>query len=211
MTFTASDAWQATEYLNQLPFDLLISDAKMPHVSGFDLIQTIRKDHKFKDLSIAMLTGLRDKKDITRAIEVGVDDYIVKPIDPLILIEKINALFEKKPPQNHPQAFLADSSELSPCEIHLKSKLISISELGVCIHSSLPLEPGSTLTINASFFNELGAEPPLLKVLNCSKIDNHFESQLIFLGATEKFLQKIRAWIFSHGSRRMQNGEKKTA
>ena len=68
----------------------------MPHYTGFELIHTVRNNPKFKHMSIVMLTGLRERKDVERALTVGVDDYIVKPIDPLLLIQKVNSLFEKK-------------------------------------------------------------------------------------------------------------------
>src|ERR1700735_1237149 len=77
---TAPDAYQAMDKLDHVDFDLLISDANMPHFSGFELVQTVRKNPRFQNLSIAMLTGLRERKDIERALKVGVDDYIVKPI-----------------------------------------------------------------------------------------------------------------------------------
>lgn len=209
ITFTALDAWKATDLLNEIQFDLLISDAKMPHVSGFDLIQTIRKDSKFKSLAIAMLTGLRDKKDIQRAIEVGVDDYIVKPIDPLILLEKISALFERKPPHNHPQAQLKHNPQLSQCQIFLDVQLISVSELGAVIETPFALESGQTIELTSLFFDHLKAATPPLKVLNSEKTATGYHSQLLFLGAQEGLLQKIRAWIFSHGSQHLSHEDKK--
>ena len=87
--FTAEDPMRAMDLIQRVGFDLLVSDANLPHYSGFDLVQTIRHEPKYANMSIAMLTGLREKKDIERAIKAGVDDYIVKPIDPLILIQKI--------------------------------------------------------------------------------------------------------------------------
>src|SRR5262249_28829124 len=92
--FTAEDAFKATDFLDHLDFDMLISDANMPHFSGFELVQTLRRNQRFERLAIAMLTGLRERKDIDRALKAGVDDYIVKPIDPMILMTKVQALFE---------------------------------------------------------------------------------------------------------------------
>ena len=71
----------ALNELNNDTYDLLLSDANMPQYSGFDLIRTIRLQAKHTDLIIAMLTGRREKQDIQQAIELGVKDYIIKPID----------------------------------------------------------------------------------------------------------------------------------
>lgn len=96
IVYTATEPMQAMQYLDSLPFDLLISDANMPHYSGYDLVRTLRNNDSFEHLLVAMLTGRRQRKDVERAIQAGVDDYIVKPIDPLILIQKVTALLKKK-------------------------------------------------------------------------------------------------------------------
>src|SRR5210317_1448319 len=84
IVFRAQDAVRAMDLLNSSMFDLLISDANMPHFSGFDLVRHVRNNKRFNNMAIAMLTGLRERKDIERAVRAGVDDYIVKPIDPMV-------------------------------------------------------------------------------------------------------------------------------
>jgi DNA-binding response OmpR family regulator len=199
--FVAEDAMRAIDWLNHIDFDLLLSDANMPHYSGFDLVATIRKDIKFKDLAIAMLTGLRERKDVERAVQMGVDDYIVKPLDPMLLVQKVNSLFEKKPPQQYPEISLA-ANGLAEGTLKRTIKVETVSELGVKILSELPLRPGMTIDIIADFFTALDVQPPPMKVLNVEvdKATGHYRAQLIFLGAREAFLQKIRRWLYSHGS-----------
>src|SRR4051812_10592644 len=74
---TADDAFKAMTILESTDFDLLISDANMPHFTGFELVQTLRRNRRFQNMAIAMLTGLRERKDIDKALKAGVDDYIV--------------------------------------------------------------------------------------------------------------------------------------
>ena len=203
--FVAEDAMRAIDWLNQLDFDLLLSDANMPHYSGFDLVNTVKNDKKFKEMSVAMLTGLRDRKDVERAVKMGVDDYIVKPLDPLLLVQKVNSLFEKKPPHQYPEIRLAGTS-MEAGEMRNEVTVESVSELGVRILTPMPLQIGTTLDLQAAFFKALDVEPPPMKVLSMefdSKIRS-YRSHLIFLGAREAFLQKIRRWLYSHaGSNRM--------
>lgn len=199
--FVAEDAMRAIDWLNHIDFDLLLSDANMPHYSGFELVSTLKKNSKYKDLSIAMLTGLRERKDVERAVKMGVDDYIVKPLDPVLLVQKVNSLFEKKPPHQYPEIKLA-SSQLTDGEFKRKIVVESVSELGVRIVTDLPVRPGMSLDISAEFFKTLEVQPPPMKVLNCEldKVSGNYRAQLIFLGAREAFLQKIRRWLYSHGS-----------
>lgn len=199
--FTAVDALNAMDVLTQYSLDLMISDANMPQYTGFELISTVRKQEKHKNLSIIMLTGLRERKDVEKAIKAGADDYIVKPIDPLLFLQKVHAQFDKRPPEKHPEIRLNEKSSLRTTHVALKTDLDSVSELGVVIFSNQPLQVGSALDLKGPFFDSLHTEIPPMKVLSCEPHGQLFRVQLIFLGAKEALLQKIRAWILQHGTR----------
>lgn len=197
--FTAEDALRAIDWLNHINFDLLLSDANMPHYSGFDLINTIRNNPKYKDLTIAMLTGLKERKDVERALKLGVDDYIVKPLDPMLLIQKVNSLFEKKPATKYAEVHLSPSQGKATMKRNIMVE--AISETGIQIVTEEPVRIGQILEVNAEIFKTLDIVPPPLKVLR-TEIDtktNQYRSQLVFLGAREAVLQKIRRWLYSHG------------
>lgn len=198
--FVAEDALRAIDILNSAEFDLLISDANMPHYSGFDLINTLKGDDKHKDLTIAMLTGLRERKDVEKALAAGVDDYIVKPLDPLLLIQKVDSLFLKRPPAKHPEISLLGST-LGHATIHRQIMVESVSELGLRVISDVPIDEGMVIDLDADFFKSIGSEPPPMRVLNVENTSNgQYRAQLIFLGAREAFLQKIRRWLYSHAA-----------
>jgi DNA-binding response OmpR family regulator len=189
------------DLLNMVDFDLLLSDANMPLYTGFELVTTIRKEKKFKNLGIAMLTGLRERKDVERALSAGVDDYIVKPLDPMLLVQKVNALFEKRPPQQHVEINLIGTT-LSRASLMRPVTVETVSELGIRVVSEVNLKPGTVIDITAEFFREIQAQPPPMKVLT-SETDlatGICRAQLIFLGAREDFLQNIRRWLYSHGA-----------
>jgi DNA-binding response OmpR family regulator len=199
--FVAEDALRAIDWLNHTSFDLLISDVNMPHYSGLQLVSTIRNNPKFSSLAIAMLTGMRERKDVEKAMDIGVDDYIIKPLDPLILLQKVNALFDKRPPKRYPEITLGRSAL---AQGHLKRALTveTISELGVRVLTDLSLRPGMVVDIGAEFFVALDVEIPPMKVLSV-EIDAESGSQraqLIFLAPREAFLKKIRHWLYTHGA-----------
>lgn len=200
VVITASDALKAMQLLDQFQFDLLLSDANMPHFSGFDLVQTVRKQERHASMGIAMLTGRREKKDIEHGIRVGVDDYIIKPLDPMILLEKVEALFEKRPPAKHPEIRFSDFTLKNEVRLMLKTHIISISELGIEVVCSHVLNPGDVIELRGHIFGDVGFTPPPMKVLTCEPISQGYQCQLLYLGASEAMLQKIRRWIYSHGS-----------
>ena len=195
---SASSAMEAVDHLRNASFDMVLSDANMPMHSGFDLVQTLRKEPQWQNLAIAMLTGRREKKDIEKAVTAGVDDYIVKPIDPLLLIQKVETLFNKRPPENHPEWYV-NAPEQGAGKVIFPMTMQKISELGVTAQSVVPFQYGQVVEVRFQFFEDLQVDPPPLRVLRCHEMaPGQYEVELVFLGAREAFLQKIRRWIYSH-------------
>lgn len=76
----AADGIEAIAKL-QLDIDLILLDAEMPHMDGFEVARRIREDPDCSYLPIIMVTGLTRDEDRTRALTVGVNDFILKPMD----------------------------------------------------------------------------------------------------------------------------------
>jgi len=90
---TAESANQAHTLLESgtAQFDCIITDAVMPGVSGYDFVTRLRKDPRFRELPVLMLTRKRHRKDVKLAVEAGVTDYVLKPIDEALLLEKLRS------------------------------------------------------------------------------------------------------------------------
>jgi two-component system chemotaxis response regulator CheY len=69
----------ALKFLLKEDFDLLITDWKMPNMTGIDLTIAVRSNNKLKHIKILMVTTNTDKTEIAEAIAAGVDGYLVKP------------------------------------------------------------------------------------------------------------------------------------
>ena len=194
--YVAPDAIKAMDFLDKSDFDALISDANMPHFSGFELIQTLRNQKKHRHMAIAMLTGLRERKDIEKAMKAGVDDYIVKPIDPLIFLRKVEDLFVKKPAMKRPEVHFPTTSTESSGRMAVKIQVTQISEMGVTLRMNFNVPAGSIIDLDSEIFDRIGANPPPLKISSGRLLDDGlWESRAIFLGANEAFLQKVRAYV----------------
>jgi DNA-binding response OmpR family regulator len=198
----AENALKAIDLLGSGPFDVMVSDANMPLYSGFELVQTVRSNPKYQGMAVAMLTGLRERKDVEKALKVGVDDYIVKPLDPMLLVQKVASLLDGRQPATKPEIKLPLDSAAAKGHIFAGVQVESISELGVVIRTQLPLKAGQAVDLQAAFFEQLGDKIPPLKVLTVEPAEKAewFRAQLVFLGAPESLLQKIRRWIFTHGA-----------
>jgi two-component system chemotaxis response regulator CheY len=85
----AEDGNVALPMLKQRNFDFLITDWKMPGMSGLELLRQLRADERFVKLPVLMLTAESQRSLIIKAMEAGVTGYIVKPFATSALREKI--------------------------------------------------------------------------------------------------------------------------
>ena len=87
----AEDGKDALDKLENNPVDLVITDWNMPVMNGLDLVKTIRAG-QFKDLPILMVTTNAAKSDVVEALKAGVNNYVIKPMTPEMLQDKLKAI-----------------------------------------------------------------------------------------------------------------------
>ena len=93
---TADDGEQALERLQAEPFDLVLLDVLMPGMDGFEVLSFIKGHPDLRHLPVIMISGLEDMEAVARGIELGAEDFLPKPFDPLLLQARINAGLAKK-------------------------------------------------------------------------------------------------------------------
>ena len=77
----ATGGQQALDILAQdEPFDLVLLDIMMPHVSGYDVCKTLREEYSVNDLPVIFLTAKNQVTDLVQSFAVGANDYLTKPI-----------------------------------------------------------------------------------------------------------------------------------
>lgn len=198
---TTVDAIKAMDVLNSTLYDLLITDANMPHFSGFELTRTIKNNKRFDKMAICMMTGLREKKDIEKAMRAGVDDYIVKPIDPTLLMGKVESLFIKHPPMERATYHFYEGSTSADASMTFKTKVTQLSELGLTIRTPFEVMAGLEIQVNCDVFKRMQMNlAPRMKVVSCRRIHEFdYEAEIVFVGVSDIFYQKVRAWIGLQG------------
>jgi two-component system sensor histidine kinase/response regulator len=90
--FTADSGNEALAWLMENEdVSLILLDVQMPGINGFDLAQLIRQNNHLSNVPIMFISAVYESKEyITRGFSVGASDYLVKPIDNDILIQRIN-------------------------------------------------------------------------------------------------------------------------
>ena len=89
----APDGEEALRVMLTKPTQLVISDFNMPKLDGLGLLRAIRAHEPIRTTAFIMLTGRADKELVQRAVQYGVNNYLVKPFTVTILKEKIEAVF----------------------------------------------------------------------------------------------------------------------
>ncbi len=85
----ASNGHEALTIVRERTPDLVLLDVMMPEMDGLQVVQVLRASEEFRDLPIVILTALDAEKDIVRAFESGVNDYIDKPVTPAALRARV--------------------------------------------------------------------------------------------------------------------------
>jgi CheY-like chemotaxis protein len=86
----------ALEMLRSETFDLMLLDMEMPEMDGFQVLEQLMNDPRLRDLPVIVTSSLEGIDSVVRCIELGAEDYLSKPVNPVLLKARIGASLEKK-------------------------------------------------------------------------------------------------------------------
>jgi DNA-binding response OmpR family regulator len=89
---SAGDGQEGLDAARRQRPDVVISDIMMPKMNGLELVSTLKSDPATADLPVILLSAKAQLADVQRGFELGADDYVTKPFDPIELIDKVTAL-----------------------------------------------------------------------------------------------------------------------
>ena len=93
---TAENGRQALERLRADSFDLVLLDIEMPELNGYQVLETCLQDPGLRDIPIIMTSSLDEIDSVVKCVELGAEDYLNKPVNPILLRARVNASLEKK-------------------------------------------------------------------------------------------------------------------
>ena len=92
---TAGDGRVALDRIRATDYQLLVLDLQLPGMDGLALCAEVRRDKRTRDVPVVMLTARGDEADRIVGLEMGADDYVVKPFSPKELVARVRALFRR--------------------------------------------------------------------------------------------------------------------
>ncbi len=90
------DSKYALQLILKESYDLIISDWHMPHLTGLELLKTIRETKGMENLPVMLVTADNERSHVQEAIKAGVSSFIIKPFSPSEIEKKISHLFPNK-------------------------------------------------------------------------------------------------------------------
>jgi CheY-like chemotaxis protein len=93
---TAKNGRQALEILRAANFDVVLLDIMMPEMNGYEMLQRLKADETLRHIPVIMMSSLSELDSAVRCIEMGAEDYLLKPFNPTLLKTRIGACLGKK-------------------------------------------------------------------------------------------------------------------
>lgn len=188
--YEAYDGEEACAILEREDIDLAIVDIMMPRVDGYELIKRIRKERYIPIMVISAKTSLSDR---ILGIDLGADDYITKPFEPLEVTAKVKAHFRRVKSQIIPQSRTLRAGNLTlncdECVIMKNDRAIELTKVEFLVMEMFMEQPGRVFTreqiYERGWNNEAGVDDNTIRVIISrlrDKIGNEYIKTIRGLG-----------------------------
>lgn len=140
------------KYQNKIP-DIIITDIGMPNLNGLEMVSKIRESNK--DIPIIITTSIADQENLIQAINIGIDEFLVKPVGKTALfstLEKVVRSIEDKKMANEYRKKI----EIENLQKNTKQIISQISE--IFVEPIIILNNGNVKYVNTAFEEFMGAE-----------------------------------------------------
>ncbi len=92
----AENGREALDVLGQGGFDLMLLDVEMPEVDGYEVLAAMKGDPHLREVPVIMTSALDELDSVVRCIEMGAEDYLTKPVNPVMLKARVQSSLERK-------------------------------------------------------------------------------------------------------------------
>lgn len=130
--------------------DLVVLDLMLPGVDGLDVCKALKGDSKTKHIPIIMLSAKGEEADIVTGLELGADDYLVKPFSPRVLSARVKSVLRRNKgiPEDDSSPIKVDELQINPGrhEVLIKGKLVDLTSTEFKVLHFLARQPGWVFT-----------------------------------------------------------------
>ena len=94
--FPTSNGEEAYQMATQIMPDLIVLDVRMPRMTGYEVCEQIKSNRNTRDIPVVFLSAKGQESEVQMGIEVGADEYILKPFSPEQLVERVKSILAGK-------------------------------------------------------------------------------------------------------------------
>lgn len=193
----------AFNWLEENTIQAIFLDLQMPTISGYELITRFRKMPATSKIPIVIVSGQNSLEDVKKAVELGATDYLIKPLDPMILQEKMTRVANKNG-SNAFAAVVAVEERYQHGFFAKPIKILRLSEFGVVIESEHRVSVGETIEMRGLDRDFFSTDSIIARCLSVepSSTPATLVMQFTFVGMAEtqrQFIRKLcrRLWVES--------------
>ena len=172
--------------------DLLILDLMLPGIDGFEVCRTLKNDSKTENIPIIMLTAKGEETDIVTGLELGAEDYIVKPFSPQVLLARARAVLRRVAREPVDECSVIKMKDLiihpGKREVLVKGKQIELTSTEFRILHYLARRPGWVFTRQQIIDAARGDDYPVTD----RSVDVHIVGLRKKLGSLGKYVETVR-------------------
>src|SRR5215472_10166092 len=108
----AENGRQALDKLQTEPFDLVLLDVEMPEMDGYQVLAQLKATARLRDIPVIMISAVEELESVVTCIELGAQDYLPKPFNPVLLRARLTACLERKRLRDQQIDWLRESAVL---------------------------------------------------------------------------------------------------
>ncbi len=200
---SAANPFDAFELLDKYRFSLAIVDVNMPHQSGFEFVEQLRRSLRNRHLPVVFLTARSERKDIERARKLDIHGYMIKPIKKEPFIEKIGEILGRVPatPSYDAVEVIKDNLQ-GQLVITYAMQIETISEVFMTVltpHDIGDLEGNheKQIELQSNVWAHLGISPTGFKISGKHWADEFkkWRYTLTYLKLSPEDLDKLKKWV----------------
>jgi len=130
--------------------NLVLLDLMLPGMDGFDVCKALKSDPILKTIAIIMLTAKGEDADVVTGLELGADDYVIKPFSPRVLLARVKNVLRHKRPETQKQESLLDFDGLqidpARCQVLTDGEMLDLTATEFKLLHLLAKSPGMVFT-----------------------------------------------------------------
>jgi CheY-like chemotaxis protein len=125
----AENGRQALEKLQGEPFDLVLLDVEMPEMDGYQVLEQLKADPRLRDIPVIMISAVEELESVVKCIELGAQDYLPKPFNPVLLRARLTACLERKRLRDQEVDYLQQLDRVTAAAAAIKANTFQLESL----------------------------------------------------------------------------------